>query len=167
MSWGCASEGARKRLRHASLLAALLMLAGCGGEVPSTEARLRAVVDRLETAVEAGSVSDAAAVLHPEYRDQRHAGRREATAALFAYLRRHRQIHLFTLVRELDVLADGVSADMVVYVAMAGVPLESLDAVVSVKADLYRFELRLERHDDEWLVRKSAWRRVGLEMLGN
>lgn len=164
MSWGCASEALSARSWRLCLLAALL-LAGCGGEAPSTEARLRAVVDRLETAVEAGSVSDAAALLHPKYRDQRHAGRREATAALFAYLRRHRQIHLFTLVRELAVVPDGITADMVVYVAMGGIPLESLDAVISVKADLYRFEMRLERLDDDWLVRKSAWRRVGLEML--
>jgi hypothetical protein len=165
MCWACVNGACFARLAGGCLLAALL-LAGCGGEATSTESRLRAVVEQLEAAVEAGSVSDAAELLHPAYRDQRHASRREATASLLAYLRRHRQIYLFTLVRELDMAADETVAQMVVYVAMGGVPLESLDAAVSLKADLYRFALTLERLDGEWLVRQSAWQRVGPEMLG-
>jgi hypothetical protein len=46
-----------------------------------------------------------------------------------------------------------------VLVAMTGVPVESLETLVSLKADLYRFDLQL-LNDDDWQIRRAAWQRT-------
>ena len=55
--------------------------------------------------------------------------------------------------------------DQVVYVAMTGVPVESIDALISLKADLYRFELGLLEEGGEWRVIRSRWKRVDPRVL--
>jgi hypothetical protein len=158
MSSICASGGWRPLV-----LAGLLLLTACAGEPESPESRVRAVLDAMQLAVEERSLQDVAALLHPAYSDQRHAGKREAMASLLAYLRRHRQFHLFTLVDELHVGSDGRSARVAVFVAMGGVPFESLDSVLSLRADLYRFDIDLLLEDGDWLLYKGAWQRVRAE----
>lgn len=155
MYWPCAEP--RWRLAVGLWL---LFLAGCGSEPDSPEAQVRTVINALQAAVERRSVKDAAAWIHPEYRDPRHANKREAVATLFAYLRRHRQIHLFTLVDALEVDSSHQSASVSVLVAMAGVPLTSLETVISVRADLYRFDLVLVHDGGDWLIREAGWQRV-------
>ena len=143
----------------------LAVLAGCGGEQSSPEHQIRELIAAMEQAVEAGSIRDAAEFIDPDYRDARHAGKREAVATLFAYLRRHRQIHLFTLIRELTLTTDHAGASVIVYVAMSGTPIESMESVISVKADLYRFDVHLAIRDEAWRIISSQWRRADLSAL--
>ena len=60
---------------------------------------------------------------------------------------------------------DQGSAEAVVYVAMTGVPIESMDALISLKADLYRFELGLVEDGGEWRIIRSRWERVDPRVL--
>ena len=153
-------------LRRCLALGALvLILAACGSEPDSPETRVREMVDAMQAAVERRSVQDAAALLASDYRDARHASKREAVATLFAYLRRNRQIHLFTLIDDLEVAAGRQAATASVLVAMAGVPLESLETVISLRADLYRFEMTLVQEGDDWVIGESSWQRVRPEGL--
>ncbi len=159
MFWACA-----RRYRVALATVLLVATGGCG-EQTSPEQQVRELVSALATAVEAGSIRDAAELIDTDYQDRHHRSKREAVATLFAYLRRHRQIHLFTLVRELE-LSDGqTAATAVVYVAMGGTPLTSVESVVSLKADLYRFDVRMTLRDQGWRVLSSQWRRADLSVL--
>jgi hypothetical protein len=141
-----------------------VVLAGCGEEPPA-EQRLKAAIDSLVTAVEAGTPRDAGDVLHPEYRDDRHPDKRSALASLFWYTRQHRDIHLFTLMRDADIDEATGIASTTVLVAMAGVPLQSIESVISVRADLYRFDVDWRLADGEWLVTSSRWQRADLSAL--
>lgn len=162
MSSVFASRRRRSRSRPL-LLTGLLLLGACSDEPESTEDQLRAVVSAVEQAVEEGSVKQAAEYLHPDYRDTRHARKREAVASLFGYLRRHRHVHLFTSVRDIELTPTEESAQIAVLVAMAGVPLQSIETVLSVKAELYRFDLGFTRDGADWLILSSRWERVGPE----
>ena len=160
MCWVC--------VRRIGLAAAcgVALLAGCSGEPASPEQRIHERIGALVQAVEAGSVGQAAESLHPQYRDERHADNTAAMRSLRAYLARHRGIHLFTLVRELAPASDGSAAKAVVYVAMTGVPVDSLQTLISLKADLYRFDIELlPMEDGEWRIAQARWRRADPALL--
>jgi hypothetical protein len=51
-----------------------------------------------------------------------------------------------------------------VYVAMAGTPIEAPEALVGLRADLYRFDLELaEEPDGEWRVSSAQWRPAAID----
>lgn len=164
MCWACV----RRRGVAAAVTACVvaLLLAGCSGEPASPEQRIRERIGTLVRAVEEGSAGRAAESLHPQYRDERHAGRAAATRSLLAYLRRHRGIHLFTLVRDLVPAPDGGAAEAVVYVAMTGIPVDSVETLISLKADLYRFDIELlPVEEGDWLISRARWRRADPALL--
>ena len=147
-------------ISRASFLAVCLMLAACSGDKLTAEDRVHALIDAMEQSVEAGSVREAIRFLHADYKDPRHTGRQAAGRTLFGITQRHRDIHLFTLTKTVELTAQKDSATAVVFVAMTGIPVESVEAVISVKADLYRFELVLVEEDGEWRILSSRWQRV-------
>jgi len=149
-----------KRLSWGAMLALCLTLAACSGNNLPAEDRVRALIDAVAQAVEAGSVRKAVGFLHADYSDPRHTGRQAAGRTLFGLTRRHSGIHLFTLTKTVELSPQQDSATAVVYVAMTGVPVESVEALISVKADLYRFELVLVEEEAEWRILGSRWRRV-------
>jgi len=152
------------RLRWFILMGALL-LAACGGEPDDPEARLRATIASAEQAVEARSLKQAAAVIASDYRDDRGNDRRAVSQLLFATLQRNRNIHLLSRIAELQMDATGNTAQVRLYVAMAGSPIASLQDAAALRADLYRFELRFTDGEDGWRLQRADWRRAGLDEL--
>jgi hypothetical protein len=144
-----------------AVLALVLTVGGCSDEV-SPEQQIKAAVSAMADGVERGDRQQVGELLHEDYRDQRHPDRRAALATLFWHTRQHRQIHLLTLIRDIDLDPDGGHARTVVMVAMAGVPIASVEQLVSVKADLYRFDVEWQRSDDQWQVLSSQWQRADL-----
>ena len=141
--------------------ALLLLLAACGGEEDGPEQRIRALIERMQQHVEAGEVLQLKPHLHADYSDPRHHDRRAAISTLFLLLQRHRNVHLFTVIKSVELKpGQDDAADAVVYVAMTGVPVQSLDALVSLKVDLHRFDVGLVEQDGDWQVRSSRWARV-------
>jgi len=154
--------------RQLSRVAGLLLwltLAACDGDQPTAEDRVRALVGSMEESVEAGSIREAADLLHERYTDPRHQSKSAAMRTLFGVTRRHRAIHLFTLVRSVELTPRQDEATAVVFVAMTGVPVESMEALISLNADLYRFELGLVAEDGDWRVLRSHWERVDPRVL--
>ena len=140
------------------MLSALLV--ACGGDPATPKDRVGSLIDSMEQAVEAGSATDAAGLLHPQYRDATHPDRAAASRSLSNYLRRHRGIHLITSLTSVDVAPDGTSAQAVVYVAMSGVVAGSIDALAGLRADFYRFELDVALNGGDWRILHSRWRRT-------
>jgi hypothetical protein len=139
-----------------------LLLVGCTDDTTSPDAQLRAAIDALVTAAQAGSAQQVATGLAPDYLDARHPDKRSAVATLHWYLRRHRSINLFTLVRDLQLNEPNMTARSIVMVAMAGVPIASRESLLSINADLYRFEVDWRYQDDRWLVTTSHWQRANI-----
>ena len=156
-----------KRLSRAAALSLWLTLAlsGCGGEADTPEDRVRALIGHMEESVEAGSIRQAADLLHDRYTDPRHQSKSAAMRTLFGITRRHRGIHLFSLVRAVELAPQQDAATAVVFVGMTGVPVDSLEALISLKADLYRFDLGLVEEDGDWRILSSRWERVDPRML--
>jgi len=154
-----------KALGRAMCAASCLLLAACSTEQSSPEQQVRTLIESVQQSVEEGSVRKAGDLLHEGYSDPRHANRHAAMRTLFGITQRHRGVHLFTVIKTIDLMAQQDSADAVVYVAMTGVPVESMQALVSLKADLYRFDLELVEENGQWLVLSARWERVDPRLL--
>lgn len=150
------------RSRAAAVFALVFLFSACGGELAGPEDRVRAVIDAMQASLENGSIQQASDLLDPRYKDRRHADKRMAVRSLLGLVHRHRNIHLFTVIRTVELTPQQDAASALVYVAMTGVPIESIEALISLKADLYRFEVRLSEVDGEWLIVGSEWERVDL-----
>jgi len=142
-----------------------LMLVACTDEEVPDEQQVRNTIVQLETAIESGSVQQAVKLLSTDYSDKFHPRRGAAARSLFGYMQRHRNINLFSLVKQIDIADDGASAKVVVQVALTGVPVKSKETLFSIKADFYRFEIELKSIDDLWLISTAHWQRGALDLF--
>jgi len=137
------------------LLLPILLLQACTGDSESPEAQIQRFIDNAVQAAEARSVDGLDQLLHRDFIDQHGNNRQQLGRLLRAYFFRHKNIHLFTRIDEIEILADN-QASASLHVAMAGTVIFDVDALASLRARLYRFELQLVREDD-WLLRHVSW----------
>lgn len=142
-------------LRILALLLALLMLPACSDSEDSPEVQLRRFIDSAVEAGEARSVDDLVALAHDDYSDQQGNNLKRLGGLLRAYFFRHRNIHLFTRIDSIEIIGDSL-ATVNLHVAMAGTVIADVDALASLRAQVYRFELQLQKSDD-WRLRHASW----------
>ncbi len=89
---------------------------------------------------------------------------KRAIAQLVAFhLLRNQSVYLLTRVVSVAIEAPGQGSAEVL-VAMAGTPIAGPEALVGLRADLYRFDLRLaEEPGGEWRVRSAEWRPAAVD----
>jgi len=133
-------------------------LTGCADrETP--EQRISRMIDAAESAVESRSLGGFKAVISAQYRDEKQRTRRDLVRLAAGYFFRHESIHL--LVQTSEIVLEGRDrARVLLYVAMAGQPLNDASQLAGLRADLYRFDLDLAREEGEWRVSKGHWRRA-------
>jgi hypothetical protein len=137
------------------IVAAALLLVACGsGDTP--EAAVRRVLGELEAAAEARDVGAMKPHLSESYRDSEGNDRRAVLGMATGHFLRNQSIHLLTRVTELEI-ADPDTARAVVLVALAGTPIHDPSALLGVRADLYRFDVRLRDEDGHWRVTSAKW----------
>jgi hypothetical protein len=145
-------------------VAAVIALTACGGGAPDDpEQPIRDLFATLEASAEAGETAPFRDALVGTYADSRHPNRAAALRSLGAYLRYYDNLHLFSVIRSIDIATDGERAEAVVFVALTAIPVESVSQLVSVKADAFRFDVQLVRDDGRWQVAVSEWRRIAGE----
>lgn len=143
---------------RSTFAAILLLLAGCG-EQDSPEDRIRQLIADGESAVEARSIADARALVSENYLDGKKRTRRDLTRLLAGYFLRHKSIHLLVQVNEI-LIEEAGRARAVIYVAMAGRPLDDVSRLPLVRANLYRFELEVSEVEGDWRVTGGQWRKA-------
>ena len=146
-------------LLRAALAVAVLGLAACPEEPTPPEQRIRELNARAEAAAEARDVAALKDMVAEDYRDVSGYDKQAVVRLVQLYLLRNRAVHLFTLTKSLQILdQDHAVADILV--AMAGQPVEEVDQLFDIRADLMRFNVRYVRDDDEWRVIGVEWRRA-------
>lgn len=145
-------------LRGLAGVALLGLLVACGGPDEPPEARVRDLVSRAEQAAERHDLSVFKEAVADDYQDNHGYERQTVLRLIQGMLLRNQQIHLFSLVRDLQVQED--AAQVRVLVAMAGRPIDSAEALLNVRADLMRFDAELTRDGDQWRVRSVDWKRA-------
>ena len=95
-------------------------------------------------------------MVSPAYTDARGNTRDDLGNILRVYFLRQQKIALITRIEELTVYDDS-AARVTLQVGMAG----TKDNLLGFTADAYRFELELERDDDDWLLLSARWGQLG------
>jgi hypothetical protein len=146
---------------RAALLCLLALAFACSGaETP--EQRVRAVLGALE---EGAQQRDAGAMkehISDAYSDENGNDKRTVTQLVAFHLLQNQSVHLLTRVQSLEIPAPA-QAQASVLVAMAGAPIDGPDALLALRADLYRFDLSFREEDGDWRIRSAQWRPAAVE----
>jgi hypothetical protein len=95
-------------------------------------------------------------LVHHNYLDKNGYNRQRLGGLLRVYIFRHKEIYLFTKIDEIDLLTDS-KAVVRLYVAMAGSVISDIDALATVRTQIYEFELQLIKEDD-WRLHYASWK---------
>jgi hypothetical protein len=153
---------AKRRGWRGRSIALVLVLSGCAPELDSPELQVRALLARAERAAEERDVGALKGLVAETYADDRGNDRQAVMGLLTYYFLRNKTIHLLTRVRFIE--AEPERARAGVFVAMAGRPIEGVEGLARIRADLYRFDFVLERDDaGDWKVERAEWDQAGID----
>lgn len=141
-------------------VAVALIMVGCGAPEQSPEARIKALIAAVEAAAEARDISGLKDLVSSRYQDRRGHDRQTALRIAQGLFIRNQKIHLLTVIRDMEIAGETASARILA--AMAGRPIESVQSLVNIRAELMRFDVEFVREDGEWRVRSADWRRADL-----
>lgn len=142
-----------------TVVACWLLLAACADSPSDPQQRLRDLIRDAAAAAENRDVATLKGFVADGYRDAAGRDRRAVIRLAQAYLMRHGAVHLYTVVKEIALEPAG-RARALVYVAMAGRPIDTLEALEQVRADLVRFDIDFVGDGSDWLVAAASWRRA-------
>jgi hypothetical protein len=146
---------------HRAVLALCLLALACAERTPPEE-RVRSVLAALEESAQARDAGAMKEHVSEGYSDA-HGNDKRAIAQLVAFhLLRNQSVYLLTRVQGVEIAAPG-QARAEVLVAMAGTPIESPEALLGLRADLYRFDLAFAEEDGDWRVRSADWRPAAVQ----
>lgn len=145
------------RLRRVcALLLALFLLSACGpGDSP--EEQVRQYVATAEAAAETRNLGDLQELIAKQYQDDQGRTRGDIVAVAARYLYVNKNIHVLTRIEDVSFPAPE-QARLAVYAALTGRNVSDLDALLNMQADLYRFDLELQRMDGAWQLVRADWR---------
>lgn len=136
-----------------------LLLAGCGDPPTAPEEAVRMWVESGQSAAEEKNRRALVAMISPAYTDARGYNRDEIENLFRVYFLRQNKVALLTRIDDIRVY-EGTAAEVVLDVGMAG----TNDGVLGFSADAYRFEMQLEKEDDDWLLMSARWGEIGGEL---
>lgn len=144
-------------MRAAARFLLCLLLASCSPE-PSPEDRIREVVAAAEKGAEARDLSDVMALVSERYSDLQGQDKAAVREMMGGYFLINQSIHLLTNVEDIKFPANDLATARVT-VAMLG-RQDDAAGDWSLAADVYEFDLRLSREDEEWRLQSATWRRT-------
>jgi len=135
---------------------ALVLLVGCRASDESPEQQIRDWVARGESAAEGKDTSGLMDMISARYTDSRGNDQERIGQVLRLQFLRQDSIALLTNIEDI-VVADDTAALVRLTIGMAGTG----SGVMGLNADAYRFELELEKPDDDWLLIGARWGELG------
>ena len=141
----------------------LILVLGCSQEESNPVTEIKSTLAAIEEAAEERSISGVSEYLAANYQDKFHRNSQAVKRSLLGYFHRHRSIYLFSNIKQIT-LNEAIEnrAMATVHVAMTGTQVDSEEALLLLKANVYRFDLELEKQEDQWLVKTSSWKRIKL-----
>lgn len=140
------------------LIFLLSSMPGCGPKGTPQE-QIRLFIAAGEEAAEKRDWGGIRKLISDNYGDEQRRSKQDLVRVAAGYFLRHDNIHLLTRIEKLTLLQED-EADVIVLVAMADLPVKTVDTLLDLQADLYRFEMKLKREDNDWLLIKAHWRQA-------
>ncbi len=149
--------------RYIIFLFCIFLLSACSEDKDNPEVRIRNMVSAMESAVQQRSLDQVKELVSSDYKDEWNGDRRAALRSLLFYFQGHQSIHLLTRISDIQLNDDASQARVIVYVGMAGQPVDKSESLIDLNADLYRFDVDLIADGDEWLVSSARWEKARVE----
>lgn len=141
-------------------LVLLLMLVACSDEPASPEARaieIRTVIANAQTAAEERNARHLRGLIAEDYIDAQGHDHQAIEGLIRLHIFRNQSIHVLTRIQTIE-FPEPDRALVIVMAALAGRPVATIDELVGLNANLYRFDLEMiRRGKDDWLIRHAAW----------
>lgn len=152
----------RRPLLRLALAGCCLLAPACAGDSASPEDRVRAVLAALEESAQARDAGEMKEHVSEAYFDARGNDKRTVAQLVAFHLLRNQSVYLLTRVRSVGIEEPG-QARAEVLVAMAGTKIAGPEALLGLRADLYRFDLGFSEEDGVWRVRSADWRPAAVD----
>ncbi|MCP4992188.1 MAG: hypothetical protein GY934_00155 [Gammaproteobacteria bacterium] len=98
-------------------------------------------------------------LISEEYKDTGGRSKKDLLRLLTAYILRHKSIHLLIQINQITFPGPQTS-QVILYAAMAGRPINENTKLLSLSADLHRFDLKLKEEESTWRLISGEWRRA-------
>ena len=149
-----------KLLYRTALLTLVLLLVQACSDDGSPEDQIRSLIDSAVQAAEDRSLDGLSDLMHADFIDQQGNNRQQLGKLLRLYFFRHKSIHLFTRIDSIEMLSAN-QASVSLHVATTGTVISDVNALSSLSARIYRFELQLIKQGD-WFLRHASWKPASL-----
>ena len=133
----------------------LLLIQACTDSELSREDEINQYIESGIEAAEDRSSDDLTELIDENYLDDKAFNKIQLTRLIRLYFFRHKKIYLFTKIDSIEFPADN-EALVTLRVAMAGSVISDVNALASLSADIYRFELELFK-ETKWLLKRARW----------
>jgi len=141
------------------LIGLILFGAGCG---PAPEQRVRDRIEEARLAAEAGDLRALGSMLAEEFVDDRGNDRAAVLAMVGYYIRVDDGLHIWTRIDGIRIAKSG-EAQVRLLVALAAGPIEKLEDLTRLRAEVHRFTLTLvEAGGGDWQLTHATWARASL-----
>jgi hypothetical protein len=141
-----------------NLLLLLFTLNGCSDK-HSPEQQVRDTIDTAIRVAESRDVSDFRNLIDDNFSDAEGHDKNTLTRIAAGYFLRNRNIHLFSQINHIH-FPNPQQADVQLYLAMTGQAVTNINSLFNLRADLYQFDIKLIKQDDDWLLNNARWKRV-------
>ncbi len=136
-------------------LTLVTLVYACSDSPLSKEDQIRQYIDTAVTAAESRNYNDLANLVDDDYHDQKALNRPQLVKLLKLYFFRHKNIFLLTKIGDISFPGED-QAKVSLHVAMAGSVISDTNALSSLRARIYRFDLELVMADG-WVLREASW----------
>jgi len=141
------------------LIATIVAGSGCGAD---PEQLVRDRIEEARLAAEAGDLKALGAMLAEEFVDDRGNDRAAVLALVGYYIRVDGGLHIWTRIDGIKIAESG-EAQVRLLVALAAGPIEKLEDLTRLRAEVHRFTLTLvEAGRGDWQVTYATWARASL-----
>ena len=146
--------------RTSLLLFLSLLLAVCAGcsNPPSTpEDEIRQLISTMEDAVREKQIGSLKQHISESYNDEENRDKNALKGIFAYYFLQNRSIHLLTRVESIELPRPG-TAEVALFVAMAGRRIADVALLHQISADLYRFDGTFMKEEDGiWRLVEASW----------
>ena len=141
-----------------ALLGIVFLLGACSEDFP-LEDQLRQTIKNMELSAEQRQISDLMSNVSEQYSDNQGRGKNEIKRIAQLYMLQNKNLHILRHITQLQI--DEERAEAIVLVAVSGQPIDSIESLENIRAELMKFKLNFS-FNEQWQLRSATWNRAGI-----
>ncbi len=144
------------KFQNILILSLFLLLLGCGQAPLSKEQQLRQDLAQMEVLAEGKKTSELMAYFDESFRPDNGWSQKDIQRMLHFRFMKHKSVHITQVLKETEWLSDN-EVRVEVAAALGGTPISDISAISEARAQLMKFDVVLQRHDDHFKIKSVKW----------